>query len=145
MGAVPALLAAAQAGGSLEILAHRILWSVVVVVALLAFTQGFRWARELDRKRVLLLGLAAALITINWGMFIYGVNSEHVVETSLGYFINPLVTVALAVTVWGRSCGARSGRPWPSRASPSPCSRSRTGGRRGSRSRSRSRSASTGW
>ena len=87
--------------GSLEILAHRILWSVVVVVALLAFTQGFRWARELDRKRVLLLGLAAALITINWGMFIYGVNSEHVVETSLGYFINPLVTVALAVTVVG--------------------------------------------
>ena len=87
--------------GSLEILAHRILWSVVVVVALLAFTQGFRWARELDRKRVLLLGLAAALITINWGMFIYGVNSDHVVETSLGYFINPLVTVALAVTVVG--------------------------------------------
>ena len=41
------------------------------------------------------------LITINWGMFIYGVNSGHVVETSLGYFINPLVTVALAVTVVG--------------------------------------------
>ena len=41
------------------------------------------------------------LVTVNWGTYIYGVNSEHVVETSLGYFINPLVTVALAVTVLG--------------------------------------------
>ncbi len=87
--------------GAVEILAHRIVWSVVLLVAILAFTHGFRWARELDRKRVLLLGLAAALITVNWGMFIYGVNSDHVVETSLGYFINPLVTVALAVSVVG--------------------------------------------
>lgn len=87
--------------GAIEILSHRILWSVVLLVAILAFTHGFRWARDLDRKRVLLLGLAAALITVNWGAFIYGVNSDHVVETSLGYFINPLVTVALAVTVMG--------------------------------------------
>jgi len=42
------------------------------------------------------LALAAALVTVNWGVYIYGVNSEHVVETSLGYFINPLVTVVLA-------------------------------------------------
>src|SRR5690349_14645377 len=87
--------------GAIEILSHRILWSVVLLVAILAFTHGFRWARDLDRKRVLLLGLAAALITVNWGAFIYGVNSDHVVETSLGYFINPLVTVALAVTIVG--------------------------------------------
>jgi chloramphenicol-sensitive protein RarD len=87
--------------GAIEILAHRIVWSVVLLVAILAFTHGFRWARDLDRKRVLLLGLAAALITVNWGAFIYGVNSDHVVETSLGYFINPLVTVALAVSVMG--------------------------------------------
>ncbi|MBE2319596.1 EamA family transporter RarD [Solirubrobacter sp. CPCC 204708] len=87
--------------GAIEILAHRIVWSVVLLVAILALTHGFRWARELDRKRVLLLGLAAVLITVNWGAFIYGVNSDHVVETSLGYFINPLVTVALAVSVVG--------------------------------------------
>jgi chloramphenicol-sensitive protein RarD len=87
--------------GAVEILAHRILWSMVLLVAILYFTHGFRWARALDRQRMLLLGLAAALITVNWGMFIYGVNSDHVVETSLGYFINPLVTVALAVTVMG--------------------------------------------
>ena len=90
-----------EPAGPVEILAHRIVWSVVVVGALLALTQGFRWVRELGRRRAALLALAAALITLNWGMYIYGVNSGHVVETSLGYFINPLVTVALAVVVLG--------------------------------------------
>ncbi|WP_443732120.1 EamA family transporter RarD [Solirubrobacter phytolaccae] len=90
-----------EPAGAVEILAHRILWSVVLLVAVLAFTDGFRWARELERKKLALLALAAALITVNWGVFIYGVNSGHVVETSLGYFINPLVTVALAVLVIG--------------------------------------------
>jgi chloramphenicol-sensitive protein RarD len=90
-----------EPAGAVEILAHRIVWSMVVVAALLAATQGFRWIRDLGRRRTLLLGLAAALITVNWGGYIYGVNSGHVVETSLGYFINPLVTVALAVVVVG--------------------------------------------
>jgi chloramphenicol-sensitive protein RarD len=82
-----------------EILAHRIVWSIVVVAVLLLATSGFRWAWTLGRRRTLLLAFAAGLITINWGVYIYGVNSGHVVETSLGYFINPLVTVALAVTL----------------------------------------------
>jgi chloramphenicol-sensitive protein RarD len=80
-----------------EILAHRIVWSVVVLVGVLLLTTGFRWARHIGRRRALLLAAAAVLITMNWGAYIYGVNSGHVVETSLGYFINPLVTVALAV------------------------------------------------
>src|SRR3954453_435306 len=84
-----------------EILAHRIAWSLVFVAALLAFTAGFGWLRALGRRRAALLTLAAALVPLNWGTYIYGVNSEHVVETSLGYFINPLVTVALAVAVLG--------------------------------------------
>jgi chloramphenicol-sensitive protein RarD len=90
-----------EPAGPVEILAHRIVWSMVVVAVLLAATQGFRWIKHLGRRRALLLGLAAALITVNWGGYIYGVNSGHVVETALGYFINPLVTVALAVTVVG--------------------------------------------
>jgi chloramphenicol-sensitive protein RarD len=85
--------------GAVEILAHRIVWSIAVVAAVLAATSGFRWLRGLGRRRALLLALAAALVTVNWGTYIYGVNSHHVVETSLGYFINPLVTVALAVTL----------------------------------------------
>jgi chloramphenicol-sensitive protein RarD len=80
-----------------EILAHRIVWSVVVLAGVLVATSGFRWARHIGRRRALLLAAAAVLITMNWGAYIYGVNSGHVVETSLGYFINPLVTVALAV------------------------------------------------
>jgi chloramphenicol-sensitive protein RarD len=81
----------------MEILAHRIVWSLVFLVVVLAFVQGFGFLRTLGRRRLALLALAAVLITINWGMVIYAVNSDHVVETSLGYFINPLVTVTLAV------------------------------------------------
>ncbi len=82
-----------------EILAHRIVWSLLVVVALLALVKGHVFPRGLDRRKVRLLALAAVLVTINWATYIYGVNSEQVVETSLGYFINPLVTVALGVLV----------------------------------------------
>src|SRR5687768_17629719 len=87
--------------GSLEALAHRIAWSLVFVALLLTVTS--RWAafRAIwsDRRRVGFLALAAAVITINWGTFIYGVTHDKVIETSLGYFINPLVTVLLGVFV----------------------------------------------
>jgi chloramphenicol-sensitive protein RarD len=82
-----------------EILAHRIAWSLLLLVALLAVTSGFAWVRGLERRQAWLLTLAAVLVSLNWGTYIYGVNSGQVVETSLGYFINPLVTVALGVTV----------------------------------------------
>ena len=52
-----------------------------------------------DRRRLGLLALAAVLLAVNWGVYIYGVNSHHVVETALGYFINPLITVMLGVVV----------------------------------------------
>ena len=85
----------------IEILAHRVVWSVVLLAVILAATGGLAWVLTLGRRRAALLALAAALITVNWGTFIYGVNSGHVVETSLGYFMNPLVTVALAVALLG--------------------------------------------
>jgi chloramphenicol-sensitive protein RarD len=88
-----------EPAGAVEILAHRIVWSLAFLAAVLALTAGFAWLRTLGRRRATLLALAAALVSVNWGVFIYAVNSEHVVEASLGYFINPLVTVALAVTV----------------------------------------------
>ena len=86
---------------AVEILAHRVVWSLALLGGILALTGGFRWIRTLGRRRAGLLGLAAILISVNWGMFIYGVNTDQVVETSLGYFINPLVTVALAVGLLG--------------------------------------------
>ena len=68
---------------------------------------GFRWVRDLGRRRALLLGLAAALITVNWGGYIYGVNSGHVVETSLGLLHQPARDGrAGRHASSGRSCGA---------------------------------------
>src|SRR4051812_35594966 len=64
-----------------EILAHRMVWSLAFLICLLAPTRGFRWVASLGRRRAALLALAAVLVTVNWGMFIYAVNSEHVVET----------------------------------------------------------------
>lgn len=85
----------------LEALAHRVVWSVVVVALLLTVTGRWAQVRAIgrDRHRLRLLGLAAVVIAINWGTFIYGVTNDRVIETSLGYFINPLVTVLLAVVV----------------------------------------------
>ncbi len=87
--------------GSLEALAHRIAWSLVFVALLLTVTRRWVAFRAIwsDRRRVGYLALAAAVITINWGTFIYGVTHDKVIETSLGYFINPLVTVLLGVFV----------------------------------------------
>ena len=82
-----------------EILGHRVVWSLVFVAAILAFAGGFAWLRHLGARRAWMLFAAAVLVTGNWGVFIYAVNSDQVVETSLGYFINPLVTVALAVAL----------------------------------------------
>ncbi|MFI0791644.1 EamA family transporter RarD [Micromonospora rubida] len=90
-----------QPAGPLEILAHRIVWSMVFVTLLLAALRNIGFLRALARRPRALAGIAAAavLIAINWGTYIYGVNSERVVETALGYFINPLVSVLLGVTV----------------------------------------------
>lgn len=87
----------------LEILAHRIVWSLVVLLVVLAVTGKWAWIRPLlrDRRRRVLLPVAAVTIALNWGVYIYGVNSGQVVQTSLGYFINPLVSVLFGVTLLG--------------------------------------------
>ena len=92
-----------EPAGALEILAHRIVWSLVFVAIVLACTTGFGGVRTLlatPRQRNPLM-LAAVVITVNWGVYIWGVNSHHVVETSLGYFVNPLFTILLGVFVLG--------------------------------------------
>jgi chloramphenicol-sensitive protein RarD len=84
-----------------EILAHRVIWSVVFVALLLAGMRNWRFVGRLmrDRRRLLGVSLAGLLIGVNWGTYIVGVNSSRVVETALGYFITPLVVVLLGVTV----------------------------------------------
>ena len=90
-----------QPASPLEILAHRVVWSVVFVAVVLAVMRNWRFLRQLarDRKRLLGVSLAGLLIGVNWGTYIVGVNSSRVVETALGYFITPLVVVLLGVTV----------------------------------------------
>jgi chloramphenicol-sensitive protein RarD len=90
-----------EPAGSVELLAHRILWSVVTLGVLVAVLRRSRQFRALfhDRRVFRLLSLAAVVITLNWGTYIYGVTNERVVETSLGYFINPLVTVLMGVLI----------------------------------------------
>jgi chloramphenicol-sensitive protein RarD len=89
--------------GPVEILAHRVVWSFVLMIAVATLAQGWRRIAGLLRRprTVGLVATAAALISVNWGTYIYGVNSDRVVETSLGYFMNPLVTVLLGVFVLG--------------------------------------------
>jgi chloramphenicol-sensitive protein RarD len=87
--------------GAGEILANRMVWSLAAVVGILVVQRHWGWVRPLLRqpRRLALIALAAAVISVNWGVYIWGVNSDHVVETSLGYFINPLVTIAFGVLV----------------------------------------------
>ncbi|MEU8179849.1 EamA family transporter RarD [Micromonospora sp. NPDC049044] len=100
-GFFPLYLRLLRPAGPLEVLAHRVVWSVVFVALLLAALRNVGFLRALARRPWAVAGIVAAavLIAVNWGTYIYGVNSGRVVETALGYFINPLVVVLLGVTV----------------------------------------------
>ncbi len=84
-----------------EVLCHRIVWSLVFVSLLMAVRGRIPevLATLKDFKRLRLLVLSAALIAANWGLFIWAVNSNYVLESSLGYFINPLMNVLLGTLV----------------------------------------------
>ena len=104
-GVFPLYWALLEPAGAVEILAHRICWSLVMMVGL---TLLFRRTTQLrailrDPRLFGLLTVASVVIGLNWGGFIWGVNNGHVVEVSLGYFINPLVTVLLGVIVLRRT------------------------------------------
>ena len=102
-GAFPLYWPLLEPGGAVEILAHRILWSLVTMGLLVMVLRRRTQLRAIvaDRRVFRLLLLAALVISVNWGTYIYGVNSGRVVETSLGYFINPLVTVLMGVLILG--------------------------------------------
>ncbi|MCR8995558.1 EamA family transporter RarD [Brevibacillus laterosporus] len=82
-----------------EILAHRILWSLIFSIVLVGLSK--KWSRVLEfmkkPKSLLLFLLASVLISANWMIYIWAVNAGHIVETSLGYYINPLLNVALGM------------------------------------------------
>jgi chloramphenicol-sensitive protein RarD len=82
---------------SLQIVAHRVLWSAVLVALWLLWSRGRGWfAAILAKPRLAaMLSLSGLCIGINWGLYIWAVNAGHVVESSLGYFINPLLNVVI--------------------------------------------------
>jgi chloramphenicol-sensitive protein RarD len=102
-GLIPIYFKAVAHVGPLEVLAHRCLWSLVLLGGLLAWQGRTRDLLGPLRIRRSALGLlaATALIATNWGVYIWAVANAHVVEASLGYFINPLVNVLLAVVFLG--------------------------------------------
>ena len=88
-----------EPAGALEIVSCRIVFCFLVVAILLAARRELSGLRAIDRGTLLRLCAAAVAIALNWGVYIWGVNNGHVVETSLGYFINPLVTITLGVVI----------------------------------------------
>lgn len=98
-GFLPIYWKALQTIPALEVLSHRIVWSLVFICLLLAYRRHWRWLHKAVRSpRIMLTFLATAVIlSINWGTYIWAVNTDQVVETSLGYFINPLLSVLLGV------------------------------------------------
>ncbi|WP_197374611.1 EamA family transporter RarD [Mycolicibacterium baixiangningiae] len=86
--------------GSLEILAHRIVWSAAFLLLVVAVARRLGDLRRLPWRTWLQLLAASALVSTNWGVYIYAATHGHVVDAALGYFINPLLSVALGVLVF---------------------------------------------
>ncbi len=85
----------------LEILAHRILWSFFFVLGIVYLQGNLAKCKVFfaDRVNVIRIICATIIISVNWGVYIWAVNSEHVVEASMGYYINPLIVILLGVIV----------------------------------------------
>ncbi|MEU2350764.1 EamA family transporter RarD [Modestobacter sp. NPDC049651] len=101
-GVFPLYFPLLEPAGGLEIVAHRVAWSLLFIAALLSVRRGWGQVRAVlrDGRSMLVLAAAAVLIAVNWSVYVIAVNSGHVVEASLGYFINPLVSVVLGVAVF---------------------------------------------
>lgn len=96
-GMFPAFFGLLAPAGAVEILAHRVLWTLLLMLLLLAVLGKLGTLRGLGLRTWALVAAASAAIAVNWGTYIYGVTSGRVVETALGYFINPLVSVLFGV------------------------------------------------
>lgn len=98
-GLFPAFWPLLDPASPIEVLAHRIVWTLVLMAVVLALVGGWRELRSLPSRGWAMVTAAAVLTAANWGLFIYGVAIGHVVEIALGYYIGPLVNVVLGVLV----------------------------------------------
>ncbi|MEW5811748.1 MAG: EamA family transporter RarD [Actinomycetota bacterium] len=99
-GLFPAFFPLLKPAGAVEVLAHRIIWSFVLMVVVVAAVRRMGDLRRISGRVWLLLTAAAALISANWLIYVYAVNNGHVVDAALGYFINPLVSIALGMLLF---------------------------------------------
>lgn len=100
-GVLPLYFELLKPSGAVEVVAHRVLWSLIFCAAVLSATRTWRAFGVVlrNRRTMALVATAAVLLAVNWLTFVFAALSGHVVDASLGYFINPLVTVLLAVVV----------------------------------------------
>ena len=100
-GLVPIFFKQISEVPAMEIIAHRVVWAMLLMTALIGFGRGFGDALRIARQPAQLarIALASALVLANWLTFVWGVNNGHIIDTSLGYFILPLLNVALGVLV----------------------------------------------
>jgi chloramphenicol-sensitive protein RarD len=98
-GLLPLYWKLVEEAGAYEILAHRGIWSLLICVSLLALRKQLKSAYEMVRssRTFSLLFLASGLLTINWGVYIWSVTVNRVVEAALGYYITPLINVTFGV------------------------------------------------
>jgi len=98
-GLFPFYFALLDSVSPLEVVAHRVIWSFVLLSIILLLTKSWSQVRDIVRNRraAATLAAAAVFLAFNWGIYVYSVATNQLVEASLGYFINPLVSVALGV------------------------------------------------
>lgn len=97
-GLFPLYFALLDQVSPLEVVAHRIIWTLVFLIIVISIARNWASVRQALRKRTLLILLGAAVfISINWLVYVYAVATDQVVQASLGYFINPLISVALGI------------------------------------------------
>lgn len=99
-GLFPAFFPLLKPAGALEVLAHRIVWTLVLMAGVVVAMRKLSDLRVITRRTWLLLVCASALVSGNWAIYVYAVNNGHVVDAALGYFINPLVSVLLGVLMF---------------------------------------------
>jgi chloramphenicol-sensitive protein RarD len=99
-GLFPAFFPLLKPAGAVEVLAHRIIWSFALMIVVVAAVRRLGDIKKITGRTWLLLIAAAGLISVNWLIYVYAVNNGHVVDAALGYFINPLVSIALGLVIF---------------------------------------------
>ncbi len=106
-GVLPVYFKALADVSPLLIVAHRIVWSLVLLVALVSAFGGWPAVGNISRKSLITLAITATLIAVNWLLYVYAINSGHILAGSLGYYLNPLANILLGRFFLGEKLSRR--------------------------------------